>query len=187
MTSGSNHLLFYHVSSTLLASNSVIMPGNWGRIIESYKVSRADLTNLYREGILEAIRAKNYSGKPSRMRSAFALPTIEAARIYLSYNNPFGILYKVEMVDKGATIHVGDFNMVQPKPGEFWISGMEAVAILIGEANGPAFLIKMVKIYIETAVRCSLIPVSELSQELHDIKRFNKIDLLTFNFVYQIQ
>lgn len=118
----------YHVASVPLAPNSQILPGNWGRILRKYTVGSADLTNLLRETILEHIRRDEFPGKPSRLDAAFALPTLEAAGFYQAHNQPLGIVYEVEFVVPDRPRHEGDFNLIQPKPGEQWLSEMERLA-----------------------------------------------------------
>lgn len=121
-------LPLFHVSPILLSNETLILPGNWGRILNEYVVGKSDTTFLLRETVLEHIRATEFPEKPSRLHASFALPSLDAARFYKTYNHQFGVIYEVEIVDSTMPLHEGDFNLVQPKPGQRWMEGMERVA-----------------------------------------------------------
>lgn len=57
---------FFHIAPMLLGAGSVILPGNWGRVLKLY-TNANDV--FYREHILETIRANEYPDKPSRLNA----------------------------------------------------------------------------------------------------------------------
>ncbi|WP_041577333.1 DUF2441 domain-containing protein [Bdellovibrio bacteriovorus] len=71
-----------------------------------------DLRLVAREAIFEQIRVLNYQNKPSRWDSIFLCEdkTI-AERFRIEGQRGFDILYKVEILDKKAAYHRGDWNM----------------------------------------------------------------------------
>ena len=66
--------------------------------------------------VLEAIRAWHFPNKPSRLSCAFACETIETIRCYKSAQCPNGFIYEVEIIERTAPQHKGDFNAVEPLP-----------------------------------------------------------------------
>jgi hypothetical protein len=109
----------FHSSPVLLAPGSIVLPGNYGRIIRHVGPAHS---HYNREMILEHVRAQHFDDKPSRLESCFACITVESARFYMntmagkpgSLSAP--VLYEVEKVDPGAPDHRADFNVVQPLP-----------------------------------------------------------------------
>ena len=97
-------------------------------MLREYTVGRADMANLVREVILEQVRKEEFPDKPSRFEAAFVLPTLEAARYFHTHNQPFGLICEVDLVEPDKPVHEGDFNLVQPKPGQPWLSGMADIA-----------------------------------------------------------
>jgi hypothetical protein len=107
-------MFLYHCTHLDLANDSVISPGNWGKTLfeigphhQSWK----------REIALEAVRVWNFPNKPSRLKCAFACETIETIRCYKSKQCPDGFIYEVDIIEKNAPQHKGDFNAVEPLPG----------------------------------------------------------------------
>jgi hypothetical protein len=110
---------FYHSSPVLLEIGSVILPGNYGRII----YARGKTHPLWdRERTLEQVRKQRYSAKPSRLTSTFSCTSLDTARFYAKSPALKGeaalypVLYEVEKVDQAAIEHRADFNVVQPLP-----------------------------------------------------------------------
>ena len=63
---------FFHLSGGLLGEGSVILPGNWGRILRAYGWQHPQAA---KEMILEAARLRIAPGKPSRLECCFAFPS----------------------------------------------------------------------------------------------------------------
>lgn len=111
---------YFHCAPILLELGSIVLPGNFGRIIRA----AGQAHNLWaRETALEGVRAQHYPHKPSRWSSCFACPTEATARGYrkaLSAKAPsaaWQVLYEVEPLDDAAAEHRADFNVVEPLPG----------------------------------------------------------------------
>ena len=99
MTKTENKVSYYWLCSYPLENGSIILPGNWGRMISLYRSDDGLLLYL-REKILEEIRIREFPNLPSRMTSAFLCLTIEDAIKFRDSNNrSFDILYKVEVID----------------------------------------------------------------------------------------
>ena len=126
----------YHSSPVMLDVGSVVLPGNYGRIIN---LLGKDHPLWKRERTLEQVRKQRYSAKPSRLNSTFSCTNIDAARFYM--NVPalqgkaviFPVLYEVEKVDVDAVEHRADFNVVQPLAGR--PETMGEIATLYWEAS----------------------------------------------------
>ena len=110
----------FHSSPIRLAPESVIFPGNFGRIIR-YRGRSHPLWE--REQLLEQIRAATYPNKPSRLESCFTCANETALRFYVRAMDQksggsamWPVLYEVEKTDLSAPEHTADFNVVQPLP-----------------------------------------------------------------------
>lgn len=121
----------YHAAPILLARKSIILPGNYGRIIR-----RTGETHPFyeREIVLEDIRKQCYPNKPSRLDSCFACVAEKTLRFYVDSMSKktdqfiWPLLYEVEKLDVSAAEHRADFNVVQPLPG--YDANMTAIAHL---------------------------------------------------------
>jgi hypothetical protein len=113
-TSLGSAMSLYHCTHFDLANDSVIIPGNWGKNIFEIGPNH---NSWKREMALEAVRAWNFPNKPSRLAGAFACETIETIRCYKSKQCPDGFIYEVEIIERNAPQHKGDFNAVEPLPG----------------------------------------------------------------------
>lgn len=105
---------YYHSAPLHLAPESIIQPGNWGRILNSYRQSH--LNNawlLAREMAFEAIRSSEFSGLPSRLSCAFVFESLEHATQYRNQFSPWNLIYEVEIVSPDAPSHRAAFNLVQ--------------------------------------------------------------------------
>jgi hypothetical protein len=117
----------FHVSLTLLQTGSVILPGNFGRMLRTYTMNQTGAL-YFREFILEDVRRSQFVGKPSRFESCFCLETLDKAEFYRT--NVAGsnqIIYAVELVTPECNQHRGDFNKVSPLNNQL-ASGMVQVA-----------------------------------------------------------
>lgn len=105
---------YFHVAPNLLAIGSVILPGNWGRIIKLYKPNNSNLILLYRETMLEHIRATEFPDKPSRLESLFLLPSLDEARRYQQGNAQSGVIYEVQVDANAFDAHYGSYSFHLP-------------------------------------------------------------------------
>lgn len=87
-------MAFFHVTQIQLAPRSIILPGNWGRILRLYNRSNVGEV-LYREKSLEDIRRLEFPNKPSRLNSVFMLETVEEARHFRDQTNSFALIYRL--------------------------------------------------------------------------------------------
>ena len=104
----------YHCSPSWLEPESIIRPGNYGRIL---RMMGANHTFWLREQFLEFIRAQEFPDKPSRLTSAFICEQLDAIGYFKEQNFATGIVYEVELVNPCANRHTTDFNCIQPIPG----------------------------------------------------------------------
>src|SRR5262245_33355912 len=104
----------------LLGSGSIILPGNWGRIIR--RVGPAH-NRWQREQLLEEVRMgqANAVQLPSRLDSTFACTSEEGIRFYDQVQNRGGnipsVLYEVEKINPDAAEHRTDYNLAILTPG----------------------------------------------------------------------
>jgi hypothetical protein len=100
-----------------LGPGSIILPGNYGRIIRTVGEAHPLWT---REQTLEEVRMLEFPHKPPRLDSAFAYTSLDTARFHMNLpqirGQMFPILYEVEKVDEHAPEHRADYNVVQPLP-----------------------------------------------------------------------
>ena len=104
---------YFHVCPILLAPQSVILPGNFGRIQHLYNANSVGAL-AYREKVLEDIRVAEFTAKPSRFRSCFLVETIEEAIAFRSIFNPFSEVYEVQIEASESPLHRGDWKKVAP-------------------------------------------------------------------------
>lgn len=102
----------FHFTHTLLESGSVILPGNYGRVLREAGQGHQ---NALRESILEAVRLQNFSTLPSRLDAAFYFDKVEGVRAYQSVQQlQFVNWYEVERLDGRTEETMSDFRRVQP-------------------------------------------------------------------------
>ncbi len=105
--------IYYYCYSLLLEPGSVILPGNWWRILRTYKVgAQTNTWLLVRELIFEQVRNKYYPEKPSRLESIFLCPNEEKIKEFrVSTNRNLDIIYKVELLDSDKPTHISDWTL----------------------------------------------------------------------------
>jgi hypothetical protein len=103
--------MYFHVAPILLAPGSLVLPGNWGRILRLYTQAN-DV--LFRESALENFRQSKCPEKPSRLNSVFLLETLEEAIWYRNNNSSTSLIYEVNISTSDAVIHRGNYTKVGP-------------------------------------------------------------------------
>ena len=105
---------YYHLSGAMLANGSIVEPGNWGRVIRAWGWQH---TLAMRECALEDSRIARFSHRPSRLESAFVLPSLDEAKFFRNQTNGFQqhILYRVSLCDDGASSHITDSRLCSPQ------------------------------------------------------------------------
>ena len=131
----SNDKKYYWLASYPLEEGSVVLPGNWGRIIDLYKSDGSILTYL-REKILEKVRSKDFPDLPSRMTSIFLCESIENAKLFRDANGRFlDILYEVELIDKEKPLFRTDWSFLNCPSTPFFLKQFEEMAHLYWKAE----------------------------------------------------
>lgn len=104
---------YFYCYSLPLEVGSVILPGNWGRILRTYTPqAQQNSWLLTRELIYEMVRTKSFSHKPSRFEGIFLCLTEAAlAHFRQSANRPIDLGYEVELVNPNAPSHMGDWDL----------------------------------------------------------------------------
>lgn len=104
---------YFHLSGAMLSVGSIVLPGNWGRVIRAHGWQ----SNIaLREMALEQSRLAGFSHRPSRLDSVFVMLTVEEARNYqkLVQGFQFHLLYRVSLLDPLAPSHVTDSRLCGP-------------------------------------------------------------------------
>lgn len=104
----------FHIAPLPLAPGSIILPGNWGRIIRHAGHAH---TLARRETELEKHRAAEWPEKPTRWEATFAFLSEAVARKFWN-TRPTDLLYEVAHLTVGAPQHVGNLNAVEPIKGQ---------------------------------------------------------------------
>ena len=110
---------YFHCSALPLGNGSIILPGNWGRIIRLYHSNPSNHFIAFREYVLEKIRAIEFLSKPSRLDSCFVLKTFDEAQAYQIRNSPVGVLYEVEPVGEVQSLHEASYDL-NPEPQSYF-------------------------------------------------------------------
>lgn len=124
-------MLGYYLTSTQLDKGSVVLPGNWGRILNlpvySYPFPNLEQANtIYRETVLEFVRATLYPEYPSRLTSSFCCPNIESAQEFHKQRS-IDIIYEIEF-DESLPLFYASWMHVCPISSTPSITGMEDAA-----------------------------------------------------------
>jgi hypothetical protein len=91
------------------------LPGNFGRILNSYKVpiTADNAIMLARELAFETVRATKWKELPSRFSSCFVFETLNDVITYQHEFTPWNAIYEVKILDENTPVHRGDFNLVK--------------------------------------------------------------------------
>lgn len=107
-------MIAYHLTACLLAPGAIILPGNWGRMLNLYATPIEDAHAaelLLKETIFEMVREQGFPTRPSRMHSLFCCPTLEGARHFQETQcRRFDLIYEVEL--KSENIFFASWNHV---------------------------------------------------------------------------
>ena len=111
-----------HLIPIRLEKGSVILPGNWGRVVRDFGWHHSAAV---REMSLEAARMRLHPDFPSRLDVAYACPCPEAAKAFRDAalmqgpNNAYSLhlAYRVSLVDPTASTVLCSWSDVSPIPG----------------------------------------------------------------------
>ncbi len=108
---GAGNMELYHFCPVPLQTGSVILPGNWGRIIASYSMPENCNALVVRELLLENARLKISPDKPSRLEAVFSCVGRESMELFKK-ERPHDICYRVELCDEGLPAFTGSWAHV---------------------------------------------------------------------------
>lgn len=106
-------MAYFHGNSTPLGAGSVILPGNWGRIIRNLGWTHPF---ALREALFEHVRQTEFPNAVSRLECAYFFdnePDAERYRAEPSHIQTM-LLYEVELVDPQARQFATDYRRVNP-------------------------------------------------------------------------
>jgi hypothetical protein len=91
---------YFHATSVLLQPQSVILRGNWGRIVRKFG-HRHNLA--MRESVLEHVRDAEFPALPSRFECAFVFDSLDEAVHYVQEKGrePM-VVYEIELLEGAA-------------------------------------------------------------------------------------
>lgn len=100
---------YFFACSYPLEVGSVILPGNWGRIVSMYNTSGfGNAWIQYREDVFERVRLDEHPSLPSRLQSIFLCDSADALREFLRVTNrTIDLTYEVSLVDASESVHRG--------------------------------------------------------------------------------
>ena len=103
----------FHLAQQRLGRGSVILPGNYGRLLARLGWPHAA---SHREAILEAVRAEHYAQLPSRLRCVFCFARRGDAAVFQAEDDGFKhhVLHRVRPSDDGAATHETDRRWFNP-------------------------------------------------------------------------
>lgn len=107
---------FYHCCSTQLEPGSIILPGNWGRIINHPR--RIHDWIWWREGFFEMVRRYDFPNKPSRLLCAFVCDDLNTMIGYRNSQAPFSVIYKVKLIDTSLLAHRTNYEFLDQNYGQ---------------------------------------------------------------------
>lgn len=103
----------FHLTQNRLAPSSVVLPGNYGRILQSVGWRH---TASFREAILEAVRIQNFPHLPSRLTCIFCFNCKNDAAVFKAENEGFqySVLHRVSINPDTTMIHETDWRWINP-------------------------------------------------------------------------
>jgi hypothetical protein len=106
-------MAYFHLCSVQLAPGSVILPGNWGRIVSRYRQTDPQAGwRVAMEQIFEAARLRVRPQAPGRLTSCFVFDSLDVAMQAAPRMGFVNMLYSVELVDPSAALHRADFDLI---------------------------------------------------------------------------
>lgn len=102
---------YFHLCPTMLEPGSVIKPGNFGRVIDSYRPNNLGPLAV-RELAFEVARLKHFADKPSRFNSIFLFPTLGHAQAHLFRFDVSSLIYEVELTEPESKLFHGNMAII---------------------------------------------------------------------------
>ncbi|AOZ06790.1 hypothetical protein [Cupriavidus malaysiensis] len=119
---------FFHVTSAPVAVGSVIEPGNWGNLLNQYRIGAQNIKPLgnpwllSRELAFELTRSSipQFRSKPSRLNSCFLFTDIGHANNHMNTQSELATrIFIAEIVDPSAASHTGDYELINLPASDF--------------------------------------------------------------------
>jgi hypothetical protein len=127
---------YYWLASYDLKADSIVNPGNWGRIINKYSISFQSCNPVaLREYIFEVVRLKSFSYRPSRLECLF-LSGSRNVIDELKKQRPFDILYEVQIIDEKLGFFEADMRIAGFPANPQTIEGVALFADQYWRAEG---------------------------------------------------
>lgn len=102
---------FFFACSYPLGEGSVVLPGNWGRIIGINPDQQQEY--ILKERAIEQIRQHDFPERPSRLRCIFLCETLEElGKFLVSSGRFFDIKYAVRLTNQQEQIFRTDWNLI---------------------------------------------------------------------------
>jgi len=117
-----NH--YFYCYSLPLEIGSIVKPGNWWRILKTYKVgSPVNPWLLVRELIFEQVRREHYPEKPSRLESIYLCTSEDGIKQFRTEaGRNLDLIYRVELVNSDASQHLSDWKLANFQNGDDYTS-----------------------------------------------------------------
>lgn len=104
-----NQKSYYYLCSYPLGVNSIVEPGNWGRILKTYLLG-GNLFIPCRELAFEQVRLNHYPSKPSRLESIYVCENLADIQKFKLEGRSFDLTYEVEILNPTTPYHRGDWT-----------------------------------------------------------------------------
>lgn len=118
---------YFHLAGAPLGEGSIILPGNWGRIVRAAGWGHS---SAVRELAIEAARLERFDTRPSRFDCLFAFPVEAEARWFRDNANGFRWhhLFRVRLKTPSAVSFIANANSLPPNvpfapqwPDSYWM------------------------------------------------------------------
>lgn len=121
--------IYYWLASYPLEPGSVVLPGNWGRIIRKYNNQNHNYIIVAREYIYELVRREKFPELPSRLQCSFLCESeADVRRFQQETARTLDIIYEVELVGDRKSVYKFDWQLVN-FPQLFTVEDLEKRAI----------------------------------------------------------
>jgi hypothetical protein len=120
---------YFHSSAALVRPGAVFEPGRFGRAVRMYSRQQGNADLLFREYVLETVRAARFRDRPSRMHCIFLFETaLDAIRFQQDHGRQAEYLYRVRLLDPRARLFRADLNKVAPATNVPFLEAMQDLA-----------------------------------------------------------
>ena len=116
----------YHYCPIPLEKGSIIMPGNWGRVIHGYAMPQTSNSIVVMELLLETVRLRLHPDLPCRLDSVYTCIGLDSFKNFRD-RRKLDLCYHVELVDSSMPTFYGSWKHVESFAGtlEQWREAAE--------------------------------------------------------------